>query len=109
MRLPAGTVVIREGDAPDDLYVLVSGAATVTREGSPQPINTVGPGDFFGEIGLLRRVPRTATVTTTESSVLLRIDGALFLELVGSGVAHGPTLGRSVGQRLARSRSAAEG
>jgi MFS family permease len=107
MRVAAGTVVIREGDAPDDLYVLLTGAATVTTVASAAPINTMHAGDFFGEIGLLRRVPRTATVTTTEPSTLLRIDGELFLELVGAGVAHGATLGRSVGQRIARTRGAA--
>jgi MFS family permease len=106
VRAPAGTVVIREGDDPDDLYVLLTGAASVTTEGAAAPINTLAPGDYFGEIGLVRRVPRTASVTTTEPSTLLRIDGELFLGLVSAGVAHGPTLGRSVGQRLARSRGA---
>jgi len=105
-RVPAGTVLIREGDAPDDLFVLVEGAASVTAGASATPVNTLGPGDFFGEIGLVRRSPRTATVTTTVPSRLLRIDGELFLELVGSGAAHGPTLGRSVGQRLAKTRDA---
>ena len=106
VRVPAGTVLMRQGDEPDDLFVLVEGAASVTAAGSAAPINTLGPGDFCGEIGLLRHSPRTATVTTTAPSRFLRIDGELFLELVQSGAAHGPTLGRSVGQRLARGRSA---
>jgi hypothetical protein len=102
MRVDAGTVVIREGDETDDLYVLVSGAALVTAGPDAVQLNTMGPGEFFGEIGLIKHIPRTATVTVTEPSLLLRIDGQTFLSLVQTGVAHGGTLGRSVGLRLAR-------
>lgn len=104
VRAAAGTVILREGDAPDDLYVLVAGSAAVTAGPASARVGALGPGDFFGEIGLLRQTPRTATVTTTAPSTLLRIDGELFLELVSSGAAHGATLGRSVGQRLAQTR-----
>jgi CRP-like cAMP-binding protein len=64
-------------------------------------------GDFFGEIGLLKGVPRTATVTTTEPSILLRIEGETFLSLVRTGVAHRGVLGRSVGVRLSERRGSA--
>ena len=63
--MPAGEAVIREGDTPDALYVLVDGAAVVT-SGAGGRLNTMAAGDFFGEIGLLKGVPRTATVTSTE-------------------------------------------
>ena len=74
LRVPAGEDVIREGDAPDALYVLVEGAAVVT-SGAGGRLNTMAAGDFFGEIGLLKGVPRTATVTSTEPCTLLRIEG----------------------------------
>ncbi len=106
LRVPAGEDVIREGDAPDALYVLVEGAAVVT-SGADGRLNTMAAGDFFGEIGLLKGVPRTATVTTTEPSTLLRIDGNVFLSLVRTGVAHRGVLGRSVGVRLSGRREPA--
>jgi hypothetical protein len=79
--VPAGTVVIREGDPGDRFYVIASGAVRVDRNGRHlRDIATAG--DSFGEIALLRGVPRTATVTTTEETVLLTIDRAPFLAAV---------------------------
>ena len=76
----AGEVLIREGDAGDRYYMLASGAVRVEREG--RPLRDLAAGDGFGEIALLRDVPRTATVTTTAESVLLSIDRATFLRAV---------------------------
>jgi MFS family permease len=78
--VPAGTMVVREGDPADALYVLRDGAVEVTAEAPGRVLATIGPGGWFGELGLLEGVPRTATVTTREPSVLVRIDGAAFLE-----------------------------
>ena len=81
LSVPTGTVVIREGDSGDRFYVLAAGAVRVEREGRQlRDIATVGDG--FGEIALLRGVPRTATVTTTQGTVLLTIDRAAFLAAV---------------------------
>jgi CRP-like cAMP-binding protein len=55
--------------------VIVDGSARVLKNG--RTINELGPGDFIGEIALLRDVPRTATVTTTsETTVLVLTDRA---------------------------------
>jgi CRP-like cAMP-binding protein len=43
-------------------------------------LNDLSTGDYFGEIGLIEQIPRTATVTPTTETVLLRIDGRAFLE-----------------------------
>jgi CRP-like cAMP-binding protein len=114
LRVPAGEDVILEGDAPDALYVLVAGAAAVTASPGRELRNTMAARDSFGEIGLLKGIPRTATVTTTLPSTLLRIEGDTFLSLVRQGVAHRGVLGRSVGLRLserwrARAEVASEG
>jgi MFS family permease len=79
--VPAGTVVIREGDQGDRYYVLESGAMRVTVDGRHlRDFDTVGEG--FGEIALLRNVPRTATVTALRDSSMLVLDRASFLGAV---------------------------
>jgi CRP-like cAMP-binding protein len=65
----------------DRFYVLARGRVRVTRDGVDVRDFTQ-PGDAFGEIALLRGVPRTATVTAIEETVLLTLDRAAFLEAV---------------------------
>jgi MFS family permease len=83
--VPADHVLIREGDEADALWVLVSGEVAVSARGEAarvRQLRTLGAGTYFGEIGLLRRVPRTATVRALEPCELLRIEGADFLDAV---------------------------
>lgn len=77
VRLPAGYAVLHEGGASDRFYVIEHGAVEVTQAGAL--LRTEGDGDFFGEIGLLRDVARTATVTTTTETDLLTLSRAAFL------------------------------
>ena len=61
--LPEGKVLTREGERGRELVILLEGTAEVRKGG--RKINTLGPSDFLGEIALISRLPRTATVTTT--------------------------------------------
>ena len=103
--VPEGTVVIREGDEPDDLFAIVSGSAEVhTGEGTDDHVvATLDEGDYFGEIGLLEKRPRTATVIAVEDSSLYRVPGADFLRIVNEGPRLSPTLVSVVANRLAAS------
>lgn len=56
----AGQTLLAEGQPTDAFYILTSGKARVTRAG--KPLADLGPGDFFGEIGMLDNGPATATV-----------------------------------------------
>ena len=78
--VPAGEAVFEQGDAGDRFYVVVAGTATV--EGDGGAITTLGPGDSFGEIALLRRVPRTATVRAVEDLRLESLRGDRFVAVL---------------------------
>lgn len=80
VEVPAGAVVIREGDEGDRFYVIESGRGTASYRGGA--LRSMGPGDPLGEIALLRDVPRTATVTADEPMVLLALDRQPFLDAV---------------------------
>ncbi|HEY2518571.1 MAG TPA: MFS transporter [Streptosporangiaceae bacterium] len=86
--LPAGEVVIREGDPADALFVLARGELAVQssgEDGRPRQLPPVTAPGYVGELGLLHAIPRTATVTTSQESWILRIDGADFLSAVQAG------------------------
>ena len=75
-----GKVLIRQGELGDDLMVLVKGLVTVERDG--EQVNKLGPGEFFGEIALIERGPRTATVTAETPCRLLVLNHRSFHALM---------------------------
>jgi len=75
-----GTMVVTEGDPGDLYYLVVSGVLDVSIAGAP--VREMGPGQSFGEIALLRDVPRTATVVARTDAVFLTVGRDTFLEAV---------------------------
>jgi hypothetical protein len=82
----AGEAVVLEGEPGDRFFLIVSGTAVVTQDG--RRLRSLDAGDGFGEIALLRSVPRTATVTAISDLDLLALDAAAFL-LAVTGHAEG--------------------
>jgi ATP/ADP translocase len=75
---PSGSVVFREGDAGDALYLVLSGSVRIVKEGVE--INTLRKGACFGEMAVLDGAPRSADATVSDEAVLLRISSEEFYE-----------------------------
>jgi MFS family permease len=82
VQFEAGDAIVREGDRADAMYVLITGAVEVTARGELGPertIRTMSAPSYFGEIGVLEHIPRTATVTALRDCRCDRIDGEVLL------------------------------
>ena len=73
VQVNAGTELVREGDFSYDFFAIEDGDVEVTRGG--EHVADLGPGDFFGEIGLLEKDLRTATVVAKSDLRLVTLDG----------------------------------
>ena len=85
-----GDVVLREGDPADRFYMIIKGhaeAAARDTDGTQHAFNTLGPGDYFGEIGLLNNAPRIATVRAKTSLEVMALDREAFERLIESSQA----------------------
>lgn len=81
----ADSIVVREGDVGDKLYLLYSGEVEVLRalpSGRQEIVATLEPGDVFGEVALLHSSPRTRTVRATKTTTLLSLPREVFADLV---------------------------
>ncbi|MDH3308285.1 MAG: MFS transporter, partial [Acidimicrobiia bacterium] len=86
--VPAGEVLIREGDHDDALYVISEGSFGVEANG--HDLAVLGPGDMVGEVAAFRHIARTATVTARADSRVLRLPGDVVVATVSG---HAPTAG----------------
>lgn len=102
----AGTALITEGEASDDLFVVRRGSFRVLSQGEGgnpvRHVAAVGSGDLVGEVGLLRGMARTATVRAATDAVVVRIPGSVFVGVLADDRALPDALMRSVTGRLAR-------
>ena len=94
----AGRVLVSEGDAASEFFVLMSGKAAVTRSG--REIAVLGPGDWFGELALLDKGPRNATVTATSPVTVLVLSQRSFKGLLAEVPAMSNRLMTGMARRL---------
>jgi CRP-like cAMP-binding protein len=88
--VPAGKVLVEEGRIGTEFFLIVSGTAGVTHEG--KKVASLGPGAYFGELALLDRKPRSASVVSETDMVLLVLSQRQFNSLLESV----PTIARKM-------------
>jgi hypothetical protein len=98
-----GVVLMREGDPGDRFYIVADGEVGVSRHG--RAVATLGPGEYFGEIALLRDVPRTATVTATTAATLLALERVDFLEAITGHAMSREAADSSVRERMPKDQA----
>jgi signal transduction histidine kinase len=106
--IPAGQLVLREGDQGDSLYVVLTGELEVTKRQGSQDILLAlyKPGQFFGEMALLEQAPRSASVRTLQESRLLVISQAAFQTLLSCSPSAPLKILHTVTSRLRSTESA---
>jgi CRP/FNR family transcriptional regulator, cyclic AMP receptor protein len=97
--LPEGKALTKEGERGREFFVLLEGSADVCQKG--KRIRTLGEGDFLGEIALVTKLPRTATVTTTSPVRALVITDRDFSALLKRSPQIGQGVLEALGERLA--------
>ena len=80
VKLPGGKALTTEGAPTDSFVILTSGRVRVNRNG--KVVAELGPGDFFGEIGMIDRGPATATVVTEEPVDAMVLSHAQFRDAI---------------------------
>jgi hypothetical protein len=87
LTVSAGTRVITEGERGDRYFAVADGELDITR--GAEQLSRIGRGDGFGEVALVRDVPRTASVTAATDCLLYGLDGDVFLETVTANASAG--------------------
>lgn len=80
VRFPKGKTIFQEGSPGDDLFLLLGGTVRVHR--GDAELARLGPGEFFGEMALIDQAPRSASISTLEDALLLRLDRKTFFNLI---------------------------
>lgn len=106
VKVPAGEIIVEQGEPATHFYVVKAGEVEVSQDG--RPIRRQGPGETFGEVAILRRTPRTATIRAVEDSVLLQLPAQEFVAGVAFSAAEGNVLLTRVNEYLAADAERAE-
>jgi CRP-like cAMP-binding protein len=80
VQVPAGKALVSEGETGHEFFVIIDGRASVTRKG--RKVATIGPGDAFGELALLDKAPRNASVVADTDMELVVLGQREFAGLI---------------------------
>lgn len=107
---PAGHVLFREGDAGQHMYVIQSGRVQLTRRvrGREAHLATLPPGEFFGEMAIVNKQPRSATATVIEEAHLLVLDARTFEAMIRGNAEIAIRMIKKLAARLAQANSQVE-
>jgi CRP-like cAMP-binding protein len=94
-----GKPVCVEGRPGHSFYLIYKGAVQVTKKGWDKPVAALGPGQFFGEMSVLFKQPRSATVTTTKAAKLFRLHSASFNRILRNNRAVARTIRKIAEER----------
>jgi uncharacterized protein YhbP (UPF0306 family) len=104
MQVDAGDVVVRQGGPADKLFIVVEGELEVVRDenGEERHVASVGPGQLFAEIAIMRDTPRASTLRATRSATLLAMERDTFRGLVAQSLGMTGDFDQVIQQRLER-------
>jgi CRP-like cAMP-binding protein len=102
IEVPEGDVIVRQGAPADKFFIIVEGEVEVVREseGKTRLLGTLGRGQVFGEIAILRDMPRYASVRATKPTTLFSMERDIFRSLVAQSMGTTADFDRLVQQRL---------
>ena len=101
--VPRGSMIMAAGDPIDSLYIVISGRLKVMMseaDGKEVILSILGPGEFFGEMGLIDDSPRSASVVTIEPCELLSVTKRDFKKCIVENVEMSMTVMRGLVRRL---------
>ncbi len=95
-----GDVLIKEGDEPDKIFIMVDGKAVVTRNG--KSVGTIESGEVFGELSFITNQPRTSTVTANANCLIQAMSYDDFLKIIPNRPNLIMTLSKSLSNRIVK-------
>jgi len=101
---PSGARIISEGEAGGKFYFIQSGRVVIQKSGEDQPLATLGPGEYFGEIALLTDSPRTTSASCVEACTLLALDKDSFRGVMSRDFAAFVEMERAAERRIFEAR-----
>jgi CRP-like cAMP-binding protein len=109
VEVAAGAAVFKEGDSGGDMFIIESGQIDIVRKArGDEPIATLGPGDFFGEMAILEDQPRFAGAVAKTNVRLLRIERSAFADVLKQNVEIGVRIMRKLAARHRRAEQRAQ-